>query len=134
MARHATLWSYTLAHGPSGAVAYNNFGNTLLQAGKSSAAEPYYRKAIEVDAAFVPAYNNLGNTRYFAGDLDPAVQFYRKALELDPYYLLSHNNLAVLLYRKGEMEQAAAHCRMVLQLNPRSPMRWASSPHRQRQG
>ena len=117
----ATLWSYTLAHGPSGAVAYNNFGNTLLQAGKSSAAEPYYRKAIEVDAAFVPAYNNLGNTRYFAGDLDRAVQFYRKALELDPYYLLSHNNLAVLLYRKGEMEQAAAHCRMVLQLNPRSP-------------
>jgi tetratricopeptide (TPR) repeat protein len=117
----ATLWSYTLAHGPSGAVAYNNFGNTLWLAGKHGEAEPYYRQALEADPAYFPAYNNLGMARHLAGDFEQAVQLYRKALEIDPNYLQSHNNLATLLFRKGEMEEAVAHCRTTLQINPRSP-------------
>jgi tetratricopeptide (TPR) repeat protein len=116
-----TLWSYTLAHGPSGAVAYNNFGNTLCLAGKIAEAGPYYQKALEVDPAYVQAYNNLGNVQYHAGDVDQAIRLYRKALEIDPHYVQSHNNLSMLLYQKGDLEEAAAHCRTTLQLNPRSP-------------
>jgi tetratricopeptide (TPR) repeat protein len=116
----ATLWSYTLAHGPSGAVAYNNFGNTFWLAGKHGEAERYYWKALEVDPGYSPAYNNLGNARFRAGDFDQAIAFYGKALSIDPNYLQSHNNLATLLYRKGETEEAAAHCQMALRINPRS--------------
>jgi tetratricopeptide (TPR) repeat protein len=117
----ATLWSYTLAHGPSGAVAYNNFGNTLYLAGKIAEAGPYYQKALEVDPTYVQAYNNLGNVHYCAGDADQAIRLYRKALEIDPHYVQSHNNLGMLLYQKGDTEEAAAHCRTTLQLNPHSP-------------
>jgi tetratricopeptide (TPR) repeat protein len=117
----ATLWSYTLAHGPSGAVAYNNFGNTLWLAGKYEEAEPYYRKALEVDPEYFPAYNNLGMARFHAGDFDQAIALYRKALSIEPKYLQSHNNLATLLYRKGETEEAAAQCQMALRINPDCP-------------
>ena len=66
---------------------YRNEGYRLQMQGDLFGALSFYKKAIELDPAYVEAFNDIGVIYELIGDLDSAILFYKKALEIDSKYL-----------------------------------------------
>jgi predicted CXXCH cytochrome family protein len=85
-----------------------NLGNLYLSRGEAARAEGVYRKAIELDAHFVPAYVNLADL-YRAGrreaDAERAV---RDGLRVAPNDAALRGALGLALVRQGKKKEALA--------------------------
>jgi len=73
---------------------YFHLGNALRDLAHLDDAEASYRRALEIEPAFITAWNNLGTVLKDLKRIDEAMVCYRRALELKPDYALAHNNWA----------------------------------------
>jgi tRNA(Ile)-lysidine synthetase-like protein len=68
---------------PENAMLYNSLGNIQLRQEKSSDAIASYKKAIALQANYLPAHNNLGRCYYQLGKLEDAKSAYQQAVNID---------------------------------------------------
>ena len=76
---------------------YFELAEAQVALGRSDEARKNYRRALDLDPAFVQAETNLGNLLAGAGEIDGAIEHYRRALELDPGFAAVHTNLGLAL-------------------------------------
>jgi protein O-mannosyl-transferase len=116
------LWSYALAIDQRSSFAHNNLGLALAERGAFAEAIEEFRKAVEIDPAFVEAHTNLGNFLAQRGSPGEAISHLRQALAIDPAFANAHNTLGNILADRGESDKAIEHFRKALQTNPKSAM------------
>lgn len=80
------------------------------------------RRALDVNADYIPALNSLGSALRGIGDLDRAVEAFEKALDRDPSYVPCIINLAQVYRTQDREEKAAELYDRALQINPNQPM------------
>jgi tetratricopeptide (TPR) repeat protein len=113
-----TLWTHTLACTSDNALAHNNLGNDLLQAGQADEAIAHFLKAVKIQPDYSEAYNNLGNALLQEGRADEAIIRYQKALAIKPDYAEAYSNLGNALMQKGRVDEAVAHFQKALEIQP----------------
>jgi Tfp pilus assembly protein PilF len=79
-----TLWRHALSIEPDSAIALNNLGVVLTQAGRMDEAAITLERALAVDPTLADAHNNLGVIRATQGRLDEAMEHWRTVLERFP--------------------------------------------------
>ncbi len=107
-----------IALNPKSAVAYNNWGFTLVEQslpdGPFDAAIAQFNRAIAADPRYLLARNNLGNALVRQRNLDAAIAVYRAGIEVEPKYLYFHWNLAAQLKEQNKLDEALAEYRVAL--------------------
>ncbi|WP_428484230.1 tetratricopeptide repeat protein [Rhodopila sp.] len=93
-------------------------GFDLHLQGRPSEAEPFYRKAVQLDPELKEAWMNLGLVALSLGKAEEAQQCQREALRLDPDMADAHNNLGMVHYSLGRMAEAESCFRAALRLHP----------------
>jgi tetratricopeptide (TPR) repeat protein/succinate dehydrogenase hydrophobic anchor subunit len=120
---NASLFEHALAVTRDNAVAHNNLGASLLDAGNLAAAEGHLVEAVRLKADYPDGLANLGACRAKQGRLEEAGELFQRALEVRPTAPV-HYNLANLLSRQGKLEEAEAHYEAALRLNPELVQAW----------
>lgn len=93
--------------GEPGAPSYrNNFANALLAAGHPQEAVAQWRKALELDPAYIAAYLGLTLAHAAAGEGAKAIEAGRKGLAIKPDWPRLAHNLANALEDSGRMQEA----------------------------
>jgi protein O-mannosyl-transferase len=116
------LWKYALSLDDESSFAHNNLGLALAERGALDEAIQEFRRAVEVDPAFVEAYTNLGNFLAQQGSRAEAIVHLRRALVIEPTFVNAHNTLGNILADTGALDEAIQHFRKALQTNPQSAM------------
>ncbi len=93
----------------SRAITDTNLGTAFYEAGRHDDAAASFRRAIQVQADYVPAFNNLGVALRAAGRTDEAIGAYRQGLAVRDDYPDLHYNLANALLAIGRPAEAAEH-------------------------
>jgi Flp pilus assembly protein TadD len=112
------IWADTLQKRPDNPRARINYGVVLLDAGRSTEAEPHLRKAVELDPTDSDAHVALGATLCSTGRCDEGVTNLRRAAQIDPSDPNVVRNLAEALAARGERREAAAAFRRAVELSP----------------
>lgn len=118
-----TLWRHAVRVDPSNAVAYNNLGAALLEAGRPDEAVEAFKKAIVWMPHSLPLTRanisfTLGTVLQQQGDLVGAETRYREAIALNRGHALAWNNLGTVLAIRGEFEEALQAFRNSLAITP----------------
>ncbi len=113
-----TLWQDTIATQPNDAVAHDNFGVALNNAGRFSEAIAEQQIALNLNPNYPEAYNDLGLSLMNAGHRQEALEQFRTALKLSPQYDGAYYNLGKAYADEGELEQAQVNIEKALDLNP----------------
>ena len=113
----ASLFEHALAVTQDNAVAHNNLGVNLLDAGKLTAAEGHFAEAVRIKANYPDGLGNLGLCWAKQGRLEEAAELFRLSLRARPNGSV-HYNFANLLSQLGDLEQAEAHYEAALRLKP----------------
>jgi Flp pilus assembly protein TadD len=100
------------------AMAQNNLGMALQQAGQRQEAIRHYEQALRLKPDYAEAHNKLGMVLQQAGQRQEAIGHYEQALRLKPDYAEAHNNLGIALAQTGRTEEAIAHFEQALHLKP----------------
>jgi tetratricopeptide (TPR) repeat protein len=106
---------------PESAASQHALGDLLHEAGHSSAAIAFYRRAIELDPASAESHNNLGNALFATGEQAEALIYYQRALELAPQFPQALNNLANALKHFDRLDEAIVAYRKAVELQPGAP-------------
>ena len=93
----------------------------LHQGGDLAAAEPGYRRVLELNPAHTGALVNLGVLAAKRGDLVGATQLYQDAIAINPGQLDAHFNLGNLLRKLGKPLDAAAAYQAAVRIDPSHP-------------
>jgi tetratricopeptide (TPR) repeat protein len=96
---------------------YNSFGNLFYDLGRFNQAIEQYKKAIELDPAYVVAYNNRGLALRSLGKYEEALTQYLKATELEPTNPDVFNNIGNALYDLKKYEEAIAQYIKAIELD-----------------
>jgi len=115
------LFTHALSVTKNNAVAHNNLGVGLANAGKTAEAISHYAEALRIKPDYVFAHYNLGVELAAAGKLDQAAFHFSEALKYNPRSEILHNNIGVILARQGKPEAAMAHFKQAIQINPAYP-------------
>lgn len=99
----------------------HNLGFQLHLQNRVAEAEPFYRRAVELDPDFTQAWMNLGLAILMQRRPDEALLCQREALRLDPDSADAHNNLGMIHYTKGNIAEAESCFRSALRLYPDHP-------------
>jgi protein O-mannosyl-transferase len=116
------LWRHALALEEKSSFAHNNLGLVLAERGALEEAIKEFRRAVEIDPAFVEAQTNLGNFLAQRGAREEAIVHLRHALQIEPAFVNAHNTLGNILADRGALDEAIEHFRKALQTNPQSAM------------
>jgi tetratricopeptide (TPR) repeat protein len=116
------LWRHALALEERSSFAHNNLGLVLAERGALEEAIKEFRRAVEIDPAFVEAQTNLGNFLARGGSSQEAIVHLRRALEIEPTFVNAHNTLGNILADKGALDEAIQHFRKALQNDPQFAM------------
>jgi tetratricopeptide (TPR) repeat protein len=119
----ASLFEHALAVTRDNAVAHNNLGVSLLDAGNMTAAEGHFAEAVRLKPHYPEGLANLGFCREKQGRPEEAGELFRRSLEVRPTPA-GHYNLANLLAKEGKIEEADAHYQAALQLKPEFVEAW----------
>src|ERR1035437_1061228 len=119
----ARLFEHALAVTRDNAVAHNNLGVNLLDAGNLAAAEPHFAEAVRIKATYPDGLGNLGLCRARQGHLEEAAELFQRSLKSKPTGSV-HYNYANLLSQLGDLDQAEAHYQAALQLKPGMVEAW----------
>ncbi|MEB3229930.1 MAG: tetratricopeptide repeat protein [Leptolyngbyaceae bacterium] len=110
--RQAALhhWTQALAFSPEKATpdGHVKFGRALLKFGQVAAALNCYRRAIYVDADYVPAYRELAETYRKLGQWQEAIAIYREAITRVSQPGALYHKLGKLLQARGQAGEAMA--------------------------
>ena len=98
----------------------------LHQAGDIAAAEPVYRRVLEMNPAHAGALTNLGVLAAKRGDLVGATQLYQDALAVNPGQFDAHINLGNILRKIGKPHDAAAAYQNAVRIDPDNPRAFVS--------
>ena len=106
-----TLWRHAVRVDPSNALAHNNLGAALLEAGRPDEAIDAFKNAVDwlplsLRESRANVFFKLGTLLQQQGDLDGAELRYRETLALDPNHALAWNNLGVVLALRGKFDEA----------------------------
>jgi len=116
-----TLWLDTVQKNPQSWMAYYHLGWLNNRAGNWSAAEDFYRKAIDhsrpPNRHHAMAMNNLAMVLARKGDPDQAEAFYRRALAVAPDFATALNNLGSLLRDRQRCDEALAQLDRAVQID-----------------
>jgi tetratricopeptide (TPR) repeat protein len=82
--------------------AENSRGMSLMNEGKLSEALAAFRRALEIDPAYVVSAYNMGVVLAHQGNQDGAVAAFRKAIEIRPTYAPAHLGLGLLLRMRND--------------------------------
>ena len=113
----ATLFEHAIAVTRDNAIAQNNLGVTLLDAGNLASAEGHFAEAVRLKANYPDGLGNLGVCWAGQGRLAEATELFQRSLKARPTSS-AHYNLANLLSQQGDFEQAEAHYEAALKLKP----------------
>jgi len=81
-------------------------------------AEKEYRRAIEIDGAYVAAHQWYGEMLCNLGRFDEGLEESRKAVELEPFYLPGNFALGINLYKARRYDEALGQLARVEELSP----------------
>ena len=79
----ARAFTFATIGRPDDAIAQGYLGESLYRAGRARQAEPYLRRAVELDETLIPAWNNLGLVLLDTGREREAARVLRRAYALD---------------------------------------------------
>ncbi len=119
----ASLFRRALAVTRDNAVAHNNLGVCLLNAGDLAAADSHFAEAVRIRPRYPEALVNLGLCRAKGGREAEAFDLIQKAVQFRGT-AVAHYNLAKLLEQRGSLEQAELHYRTALKLKPELADAW----------
>ncbi|MGD8866663.1 MAG: tetratricopeptide repeat protein [Gemmatimonadales bacterium] len=98
-----------------------NLGNLYMSFRDTARAEPYFRKALEIDDSYYPAALNLAVLLNSRGDNEEAAALLRQILMENPDLHEADHALAQVLTELGSYEEAAAHLRRAARAMPQRP-------------
>lgn len=101
---------------------WNNLGATQLQLQKTAEATDAFRRALDIDADFVPALLHLGSIFDAAGDKMQASHYQCRAYVLPPLEGKSKEMLGISFYFLGRLPEAAEAYRAWLAEEPDNPV------------
>lgn len=113
------LFGYAARRAPWNAMARNNYGFALLQAGRRDEAILELDAALRIDPRHLNALLNMGSVLSGKGDDDRALGFYLRAVETAPYALRARIGLASCWVALGHPERALPHFEEAVRLSPR---------------
>jgi Flp pilus assembly protein TadD len=113
-----SLWTHTLAHTSGNSVAHYNLGLDFAERGDLEAGIAQYRKAIEINPAYVEALDNLGNALVKQGRFEDGLAQYQKALEINPDFTHARYNLGTALLAEGNLDEAIVQYKEILENDP----------------
>lgn len=117
-----TLWRNAIARaGSRSSTAHANLAAELLARQRPEEAEPYYRRAVELDPRSAEAWNGLGVTALVGGDAPQARAHFEKALTIQPRNADAFNNLSLAFERGGDPRRALALVEKAIALAPHDP-------------
>jgi tetratricopeptide (TPR) repeat protein len=76
------------------------------------------RRAMELDAEYMPAYSALAEIYVMTNQADRAVEQYKKILEKRPDDFTAYRNLGLIEAGRGRIEEAAEYYRRALSIRP----------------
>ncbi len=100
------------------AQAEHHLGFQLHRHNRVAEAEPFYRRALDLDPEFKEAWTNLGLAVLAQRRPEEALLCQREALRLDPDSADAHNNLGMAHYAQGHIAEAENCFRAALRLCP----------------
>lgn len=118
---NVTLFRATVAQNPDSALAHNNAGVALLQAGRLQEGKGHIEEALRLRPDYAGAYNNLGGALVQAGQREEALAQFRHALRLQPKHFGAQGNLGATLLEMGRLQEAIEHSAEALRLQPDFP-------------
>lgn len=113
-----TLFDHAIAVTEKNAMAHNNRGLWLCDAGRVEEGMADYRRALEIRPDHPEANNNLGRMLVQAGRAAEAVPLLRRALDARPASLEVRNNLANALSDAGALDEAMQRYEEILRADP----------------
>jgi tetratricopeptide (TPR) repeat protein len=97
-----------------------NLGNLYLERGEYDRAAASYKKAIEVEPAFIPGYINMADVYRLQNQDEKGRGILLHALGIAPESTSVHHALGLLMIRTGEQKKALNHLRKAATLAPES--------------
>src|SRR5262249_20848516 len=105
---------------PDAPAAHGNLALALWRNKRAPQAEIHCRRAIALNAKYIPAYRILAELLRQRNGPD-ALAWYGRLLELEPDNYMAHNNAGLLLNKLGRHSEAEAAFGRALELQPGNP-------------
>jgi tetratricopeptide (TPR) repeat protein len=102
--------------------AWLRLGRLAAEARAPEVAEPFFRKAVEMDLASAAAHQQLGLDLLVLNRWQDAAAELTRATELDPRNADTLSHLAYCEAKLGRAQQAQSHAAAALTINPRDPL------------
>lgn len=116
-----TLYESTLEKNPEAAMAHNNLGNTLVDAGRAREAIPHFEAALKLRPNSALYENSFGYALMRLGEPVAAIPHFERVLRLEPDHVWARVYLGLALKSLGRREEAEAKFRSALQVKPYHP-------------
>ena len=113
-----TLWRHALDCTTGNAIAYNNLGALLGEAGKIDEARDNFVAALKFDPQYLRAQVNLAKTMTRQGKPDAAVDMFLQILAKHPDNYQAQLGIGIALMQQQRLDDATAHFRTALKLDP----------------
>ncbi len=120
-ANSEVLWQDVLQKYPNTSTAYYNLGVDRYSKGSIMEAENYFKKAIEINPAYINAHNNLAIVYGDKRQWDLAIIEYKKIVEINPKDASGHFNLGNVYIEVQDFSQAIKEFELAQELDPQNP-------------
>lgn len=116
-----SLWSDVIRYNPGLALAYDNRGIALAQAGKLDAALADFDQALKIDPRLVKAFYNRGLLYYQAGAVARALEDINQAIRLNPRNARFLNTRGIIFADQNDQVHALLDFSTALEIDPGYP-------------
>jgi tetratricopeptide (TPR) repeat protein len=100
-----SLFEHSVRVVPNNYRMYNNYGDSLMKAGRFEEAEKQFRKTLEINPGYIAASYNLGLALGELKRYDEAIEQFGLVVEKKPDWYLVRVCLADAYYRKGDISR-----------------------------
>jgi tetratricopeptide (TPR) repeat protein len=115
------LWADTVAKDPDNPRARVAYGSVLAQSGEVNAAEPQFRRAVELNGADAIAHARLGSVLAAQGKIDDAVVHLKESLAINQADVDAHRMLGQIFAMQRKDADAIVHLERALEAQPDNP-------------
>jgi len=115
------LWQHTIDVTSDNALAHNNFGTALEDAGEIDKAISHYSDAARIEPMYAEAHYNLAKTILKSGKLARAAEadaHLAIALSIKPSFAEAHSALGTHLLAQGKIDEAISQLSQAIRLKP----------------